>query len=677
MTLASRLFKRSGHPRRLFLSTRSRLCRYYLTCLLLSLLSIPRASAQPLEDAVTPHVNSGTPLQRELYVQARDALNRGRTAEYQSLREQLLDYPLLPYLEYSALTSRLSRLPFAEVDQFLSSYPDSFLAQRLEREWVAQLAREQRWEDIVRYHRPTNSTTVLSCHALRARLQTGDNSAFEEVATLWNVGRSQPNECDPVFEAWMAQNYLTPDIAWQRFEKSLQAGQRSLARYITRLMPTREQTLAELYLLIDNQPERLRNNAALNARNAETRAIILHGVRRLAMIDAPAAMLMLHSHNDVHNFDSDTLTETQRFIAMRLLLQGFVQETESLLRNTPDLATETLVSWILRDAMRNQDWQRIASWLDKLPADAQQTERWTYWRARALEINGTPDAIAQARTLHESLAQTRSFYGFLSADKIAGHYELLDTPVPVTEAQMLALYEFPAVVRAYELYQIGDELNARNEWQHASRSMSHEQIVSSGKLADSWGWHRNSIQAMIQVGYWDDMQLRFPLAYSDMFSSAAREHNLQPHLLLAVARQESAFMHDVRSPAGARGLMQLMPGTARQTAGRTGLSITDNDLYRPDINIALGSRYMAELLAEFNGNRALAAAAYNAGPNRVKQWLRRTADNPLPLDMWIETIPFAETRGYVQNVLAYSVIYGYRMGEMIAFLTEEEAGSSL
>jgi soluble lytic murein transglycosylase len=123
--------------------------------------------------------------------------------------------------------------------------------------------------------------------------------------------------------------------------------------------------------------------------------------------------------------------------------------------------------------------------------------------------------------------------------------------------------------------------------------------------------------------------------------------------------------------------MQLMPGTARETAGRVGVRVNDNDLYRPEINITLGSRYLADLLEQFNGNRVLAAAAYNAGPNRVRQWLRRTADSPLPLDMWIETIPFTETRGYVQNVLAYSVIYGYRMGQAVAFLTNEEANSSL
>lgn len=135
-------------------------------------------------------------------------------------------------------------------------------------------------------------------------------------------------------------------------------------------------------------------------------------------------------------------------------------------------------------------------------------------------------------------------------------------------------------------------------------------------------------------------------------------------------------MHDVRSSAGAMGLMQLMPATARETATRAGMSINNQDLLSPTINIALGSRYLAQLLEDFDGNRILAAAAYNAGPNRVRQWLRQTSDAPVPLDIWIETIPFAETRSYVQNVLTYSVIYGYRMGERVAMLTEDEAGSA-
>ena len=627
--------------------------------------------------------------QRATYQIAREALDQNNMAMLESLRDQLQGYPLLPYLDYALLSERLIALAradsdgertdgqFFEIDQFLTQNSDSYLGDRLEREWVAALARENRGADLVHYHNPENTTTQLTCRAMHANLELGDFTTLADADRLWNVSVSQPNDCDPVFETWMEKGFLTPDIAWQRFSKTLQAGNRNLAQYITTLMPDRERALAELYLRVDREPERLRDIESLSARDAETEEIILHGLRRLMSIDAPLAMLLLQTHHNFHDFDADIMIDQQRMIALRLLLQGFVSETESLLRNTPELVTETLVSWILRDALRNQDWQRVEAWIARLPDDARETERWRYWQARMLEQKRTAEADAQAQALYRAVAATRSYYGFLSADLLGIDYELADTPVPVDQLQLNELYNVPSIVRAHELYLIGDEVSARNEWQYAVRRMTPQQVAASGKLADSWGWHRNSIQAMIQIGYWDDMQLRFPLAYKEQFANVAAELNIPEQLLFAIARQESAFMHDVRSPAGARGLMQLMPGTARETALGAGLRVNTADLYQPDINITLGSRYLAGLLDEFDGNRVLAAVAYNAGPNRVKQWLRRSALNPVPMDIWIETIPFLETRGYVQNVLAYSVIYGYRMGEPVPFLTQTEAESIL
>ncbi len=627
--------------------------------------------------------------ERALFQRAREALAQNDTATFAALREQLTGYPLLPYLDYAMLSERLASLAqadsdgertdgqFFEIDQFLQQNQNSYLGDRLEREWVSALARENRGADLVRYHNPANTTTRLTCRAMHANLELGDYTTLADADRLWNVSVSQPNDCDPVFEAWMEEGFLTPDIAWQRFSKTLQAGHRRLASYISTLMPARERELAELYLRIDREPERLRDMDSLSARNSETEEIILHGIRRMLTIDAPLAMLLLQSHHDRHEFNADIFIEHQRMIALRLLLQGFVSETETLLRNTPELVTETLVSWILRDALRGQDWARVETWLARLPEDARDSERWRYWQARMLEQKGTPEADAQAQSLYRLVAATRSYYGFLAADLLGLDYELADTPVAVDEPQLNELYDMPSIVRAHELYLLGDEVSARNEWQYAVQRMTPQQVAASGKLADNWGWHRNSIQAMIQIGYWDDMQLRFPLAYSDQFASVASELNVPKQLLFAIARQESAFMYDVRSPAGARGLMQLMPGTARETALSAGMPVNTADLYQPGVNIRLGSRYLAGLLEEFDGNRALAAAAYNAGPNRVKQWLRRSADNPVPMDIWIETIPFLETRGYVQNVLAYSVIYGYRMGEPAPFLTEAEAGAIL
>ncbi len=614
--------------------------------------------------------------QRASFVEANEALAKGRIAEYQALLPALSDYPLLPYLEYAALGKRLNALPHTEVDDFLDRHGDSYLGERLQREWVAILAGKERWQDVARYHDPANSTTELSCLALKARLEIGDTNAFEDVPALWNVARSQPNICDPVFQSWMEAGHLTPGLAWDRFVKTLKARQHNLARYVARQMPTREQSLAELFLEVDRRPERVRELTSNVESGPEMFEIVVHGLQQLANLDARLAHELLPRHADTHSFDTGTHIAVQRYILLRLLLQGYVEEAESLMRQRPELISEALAEWNLRDAMKQQDWQRLQTWLDLLPTEARNSERWQYWRARNLARQGTAEAQQQAREIYQSLAQTRNFYGFLAADLLGMDYQLEEKPAQVSEAEFHSVAMLPAMQRAQELYAIGDEPAARREWQHATRRMETTQLLAAGKLADSWGWHRNSIQAMIQASYWDDLQLRFPLAYDHLVERAARDNALPPQLLFAVARQESAFMHDVRSPAGALGLMQLMPATAQQTASGVGMRINNQDLLKPEVNIPLGTRYLAQMLQEFNGNRILAAAAYNAGPNRVRQWLNQEGNRDLPFDMWIETIPYGETRNYVQNVLAYSVIYGYRMGQPTHFIADTERGSA-
>jgi soluble lytic murein transglycosylase len=646
-------------------------------------LSVPGTAAG--QDAARDNTTPAISIQRELYAQARAALAGGRTAELEALKDRLTDYPLLPYLQYQSLQTQLrsiaaSNADASTIDDFLQLNRDSFLGNRLEREWVSALAAQARWTDVLHYHRVQNTTATLTCHALRAQLEVGDQSGLVSVEPLWNVSYSQPNDCDPVFEAWLAEGFLSPQIAWQRFSKTMEEQQLGLARYISRLMPERERVLSEIFLRIDNQPERVQSDVALNRQEPEIKQIILHGIRRLAAVDSKLALTALDKHRATHQFDNDELLAARQFIAQRKLLQGFVAETEALLTADSTLNSETLVGWILRDALRAQDWQRLATWLPHLPDEAKNSERWRYWQARTLEqlhAAGVDhnEALEEAERLYYELAQTRSFYGFLSADKLGLAYELVDRPVQVSEENLVELYNDASVLRAYELYMTGDEVAARSEWQFATASMTPEQIIISGRLADSWGWYRNGIQSMIRAGYWDDLTLRFPLAYNDIFANVARDQEVSKHLLLAIARQESAFMHDVRSSAGALGLMQLMPATGRETARTLGMQVNDQDLLHPETNIRIGTRYLTQLLADFNGNRALAAAAYNAGPNRVRQWLRRTSATPLPLDIWIETIPFTETRNYVQNVLAFSVIYGYRMDQPIAFLTAEEASS--
>ncbi|MES2623688.1 MAG: transglycosylase SLT domain-containing protein [Pseudomonadota bacterium] len=656
-----------------------------LTCLLTCLPINGTFAAEPANTLLPADNNPAvvaddSATKRTLYQRALDAITANDLPEYQNLHAQLAGYALLPYLEYAELSPRLASLSkagsnYAEVDKFLEQNRGTYIGNKFEREWLALLANEKRWSDVIRYYNPGNTTAELTCQALTARLETGDVTFHDDVGKLWNVATSQPNACDPVFDAWIASGHLTADIAWQRFSKTLKARQLTLARFIAKQMPAREQALAQLYLQVDDKPQLLNDQIMFSEQSAEMRELVLHGLQRLAQVDATITMQLWHGYNTLHTYSDDEQLAIQRYITQRLLSQDHIAEAEALLIENPQLISEALAEWILRDALKTQDWPRLEKWFVLLPQTAQLTERWQYWHARALAQKGTPADDAAAQTIYQTLAQNRSFYGFIAADLLGRDYALVDKPVAVDDVTMTALYDFPAIARAHELYFVGDEFNARREWDYATAALAPEQLPAAGKLAESWGWYLNGIQAMIKASYWDDLQLRFPLAYGDLIANAASKHAISPLFLYAIARQESAFIYDAQSAVGAMGLMQLMPATGEEMAIGEGMNFSRQELLRPETNIILGSRYLAQMLQQFNGNRILTAAAYNAGPNRVKQWLNNGTTSALPYDIWIETIPFGETRGYVQNVLAFSVIYGYRTGTPTKFLTSNEAGT--
>ncbi|TQV81373.1 lytic murein transglycosylase [Exilibacterium tricleocarpae] len=611
--------------------------------------------------------------QRQHYRAAKAALRSGHLQTYRQHYRKLGDYPLKPYLEYSELTRRLHLLPYLEVDRFLDRYEHSYLARQLLRKWLAVLAKRQRWHEFQSYYKPRLGSTELRCQYLQARLNNGEEEALDQVAELWNVGKSQPDACTPLFNAWLKAGGLTPAVAWERHGKALDNRRRALAKYISGLMEPAQQRLAQLYQEVDRYPQRIGQRRRFADQSAEMQEIIQHGIRRYARRDPQAALYQWQRYDAQQLFPDTERSATQQYLATRLARAGHLQDAERLLLQSGNITSLDLIEWLARDALHQQDWDKVYRWLRQLPAEVQRSDRWIYWRARAMEALGLDDpAYPTPRQIYASLALKRSFYGFLSADTLGRDYTLVNSPVDPPRELINAVANLPGIKRARELFELGEIHHARLEWLFATRNLDAPALVASGKLAETWGWYNKGIQAMIAARHWDDLQVRFPLAYRDQMQAAARRTSIAPTLLFAIARQESAFAADVRSPAGALGLMQLMPTTARQTARRAGVRYRERDLLKPEPNITLGSSYLNQLLDQFDGNRILAAAAYNAGPHRVKQWLAKS-DRQLPYDIWIETIPFKETRHYVQNVLAFSVIYGHRLGNEAPFITPSEA----
>lgn len=317
-----------------------------------------------------------------------------------------------------------------------------------------------------------------------------------------------------------------------------------------------------------------------------------------------------------------------------------------------------LQQYYILSALKDEDWKSALDWLGQLSSEEQHTPRSQYWRARSLEGLGH---LEEARGLYLLTANDRSYYSFLAADRAGLTYEFANKPLQYTGQDFASLHDEPAILRAGELFFLKRIVQARREWNFAVKQMGQIQLLKAARLAHELGWHDRAILTLAQAEYWDDLELRFPLAHQNLVLKHAKRSQINPAWAFAIIRQESAFTADARSHAGALGLMQLMPRTARQVARSLRLKRPrQHDILNIKTNVRLGVRYLKKVNDKFDGHAVLATAAYNAGGHRVKQWLPE--NGVIPADVWVELVPFKETRGYLQRVMTYMVIYEKRLG---------------
>lgn len=599
--------------------------------------------------------------QRVLYQEAIDLIKAGRRqARVREIKDILVDYPLYPYIEYTEKIYNLSRQSPADIQSFVSRYADSPLADQLVENWIFIQAQQRHWSNVVNYYHDGLTDERNACSYAWALYQEDLKAeAFAAARQMWLVDQSQPDECDAIFKAWRDAGQLDRSAAWQRFALAMTAGETSLANYLTRYLDEADQGIANNFKLVQQNPNYVRQHDRFAADNDATREVIIYGVRRLATRDPQAAFKTFESFEATHAFTEADRADTWSYIGVRLALDNdpgnLLDSIPLALHELPDLAQARI-----RLALRQLDWSNVLVLINVLPPEVQQSSRWEYWKARVLAGSDDADDQVTSQAMFGKLAETRDFYGFLAADILGQDYQFRDTPRTIDPTEVLALEQNVGLQRALELFTLGEHYRGRREWDFATRVFSEHELQVAARVAQKWGWYRQAIRAMIDAGAWDDLAVRFPLAYQDSFVSNARTWDIPLHWSFAIARQESAFMPDARSRSGAMGIMQLMPATARLTAGWHDVTLgSTSELTDPILNIRLGSAYLGRMLRQFNNNRILASAAYNAGPGRVETWL----DPTLPFDVWIETIPFSETRGYVQNVLIFSAIYARRLSQ--------------
>jgi len=624
------------------------------------------------------------PQMRRLYINALESLDSGQVAAFEAAKAQLVDYPLYPYLDFQDHRRHLSQLTSADVATFRERWHDSPIASRLYDEWMDDLAERGAWELFLQNYEPTTTNAERQCDYLRALDRSGQHeAAMAAVEPLWLVGTSQPKTCDTLFATWIQRGFVTNKMVWARLTLALQAHSWDLARYLAGLLSPELRKQGDLFYRVGRDPSLISQTERFATNDDAARHIVKFGVSRLASIDPDAASAAWATYRTALTFDADDVRVIGQDLTIGLARHGVVDPNADLTPSSDGRHVLVYEALILA-ALTNKDWPSVASLIQRLE-DTERTnhdldvverskQRWQYWLGRAQRaLAGAPDAPIPTKSTNpwEPLANERQYYGFLAAQSLGKPLALNDQPSRPDAEILAAVKQRPGMIRMAELYTIGDRANARREWAMLSPNLSVPERTGAAYVIADLGWMDLGITAANTPELRNDLSLRFPTPFTQMFAKESRATSVPISFLYGIARQESAFAATARSPAGALGLMQLMPATAAATARNAGDPIPISAaLFDPGLNIHIASHHIAELLERYDGNRVLAAAAYNAGAHRVDRWLR---DRPArPADIWIETIPFAETRDYVKNVMAFAYIYGQRLGHPTKFLDADE-----
>ena len=608
-------------------------------------------------------------MEQSLYREGYDAVRANDQERFQQIRARLNHYPLRPYLDYYQLAFRPGAADYNDVTRFIRQHGDTPQSNRLERSYLTYLAQSQQWSQFLRFYPAKPNSTDLLCMHYQARYYTGHKSeALQEAGKLWLTGQSRPDACDPLFQLWQQAGLRTQDKIWQRMNLAFEAQNPNLIRHLGAQLGGSLKPYGDQMIALFDQPARAMNPASFSTA-PPSRQLLSLGLARYANEQPEPALRQLGEMKRRFGLNQAEVARVERAAARRLLLDRSLAQRNWLDATLVRMKDAELVELRARLAIWEQDWRGLEGWVKRMPMALQKEDRWRYWLARSLEVQGRQKP---ARELYLETANLRGFYGFMAAQRTGVPYRIKNQSVGHKVPDWrTASSRWPFLVRVRELLAMNEITAARSEWIHNMDRNPVAQRLEFGHIALNQGWHELAILSSIRAEAWDAIDLRFPLPLKRTFSQMAQERTMNTSLLYAISRQESALYPLAQSPVGARGLMQLMPATAKETAAKLGVPYrNEQQLFDPTMNIRLGSAYLKRLLDVYDGNRILAAAAYNAGPGRVKRWREQSTNKPM--DVWVESIPYRETRNYVQNVLSFDLIYQHKLQQPLRFMSEHE-----
>ena len=597
--------------------------------------------------------------QREQFPAVWELAKRDPSGSWVKLAAGLESYPLYPYLGLASLQKRIKEAKPEEAEAFLKAWPNSLPATLLREAFLPELAKRQDWKSYLAIYDDATRNRELRCRALQAKLALGEKVDFaKDFESIWLSASDLPDACDAAASWARTQGKLTPALIWQRIDlASAKATHAGVVASLATQLTGADKTAAEHVALALRDPAAALKQATGWPDTPRSRDAVAIAIERLARRDADAAAAQWDALRTQFHFDKNQQGRALRAIALYRASSYSADALARLSALPADLANDATREWRVRSALAAGDFKATLAALDVMPPEQRDDSRWRYLRARMLAKLGRKD---EANALFRTLAGEANFFGFLAADQIDAGYTICSAELPINQTTAAALRKDKNLARAFEFFAIDRLSEARREWDFAQSDLDADQRRQAIVLAAKDGWIDRAVYAFNQG---DDMRLytlRFPLARREQIVRDAKNGGVEAAWAYAIIRAESAWTTDARSGANAYGLMQLLPGTAKQLAAAEGVSYSGaNDLFDPDTNIQLGTLYLGKVAARFDGSPWLGSAAYNAGPAAVDKWV--AARDTLDPDFFIETIPYKETREYVSRVLAFSVIYDWRL----------------
>ncbi len=595
--------------------------------------------------------------ERARYLRALAYLSAGRYHRFRQVYNEERGYILRPYLRYHALMRRLAHDRPAAVARFLGRDGALPVAGRLRVAWLRSLAHHHRYKTFLAFYTPALDGDVsLYCDALAAKAAL-HQPVMQAFQPLWVSGHSLPRSCRPLARAFHAQGLVTPALLWTRTRHAMGTQNTMLvARLASDLAPP-QRVWARRWLLMQAHPYRTLQHVGYSLAGRRARRTVRAGIVALAEGNPALAMTVWQRLLVRHPVLRKEEPRVFRQVALFAAYDHLPQALQWLAEVKPETPYGPVRRWQIRTALRERAWPQVLTFIQGLPVWARNKKQWRYWQARALLKTGHPHAGTRMLV---ALSHHLGYYGFLAADRLGVAYNLRNVPLMVSTQRVGRIAALPEIRAAHELYVLHQYGEAWAQWLSGLRGASAGDMHAAALLAARWGWHASVIMTLAGTHAKHALALRFPLAYHRLIVADARTDAIDPAWVYGIIRQESAFMLHARSCVGALGLMQLMPQTGFAVARELHLAVdSDRDLVDVANNVDIGTHYLSDVLGREMGQEPVATAAYNAGPTAVAQWL--PVRRAMPADIWVETIPFQQTRDYVKDVMAFTAVYEYRL----------------